>query len=1128
MDNRLFTCSMLWYFCAFPILPIASLAVPQSKDVSSSALLTDTAKRFVRAEESDPLPLQQKPRGDPREYQYAVLSNGLQVVNIFDPNSTQAAVSVAASVGSLSDPKGFDGLAHLTEHAMFLGSEKFPEQSGFDVWLAERGGFSNAYTAEEQTVYYVALNEEDFEACLDRYSDVFTAPLFEASWIWDEVSAVDSEHNKNRNSQDWRLQELIRHHADERSPMHRFHTGSRASRATLQRTSKETLAAEIQAFFAANYCPPRLRLVTFGPRPVQWQLEKARAFFERIPRAGRAGRCAAEAPSFANPPPFPNSTLGTMLRMEGLATQAELHLVFPMRNLQPWVRSRPMAYLDHIVNYGGPGSLVVALRDELGLASDVSVDSQDLSAGSQIEIAMSLLPEGVDKLPVALDACFAFLQRALQSPSQEKASLLASLAESSRLGYDWSGLPDSSTAVSNMADSMTLLGPSDLMVSGRLILEPDVEKVDYILERLRPENMILILVDAEGSEFWRAPPSDARVLPYYDVRYTARLLDAALPSWHLPSSRAATMSSELPLSLDQRVAEVSPEAALGLTVPGAVRGLPQISPVFHRASVADGDVLAKLWGQPPTRQGDGEPEVWFREGWMLQSPHIISELSLRRPQGEESDKAVDAVTLEVGLRMLGELMDLRLANVSATGTSWKAAIGPSGFALRLGSYASNAASSFEQVLDQLTGAEEAGPAAARRMKRVSTDFEQELRDQTEAVLKVAVREREILLTPGSHSRTELLEALKGTRLSASQSAAALRAAREGRLSASLLVMGSCTKEEAVALQATICNKLGVQSSKVQLLPSNASERVRRVVRPAAPVELRARSPRNDSTHAMLMTILVGTGSLRERVLLGLVSQVLQEVAFAELRTRLQLGYTVGGTVSAISNVLTVSCYVQSEVALPDVAEAYCEKVLSTDVPAALENLSSDAFASMKEAFRLALLQPPLSAAEEMDRFWAPIQLGKCFTVSEQMLTYLKTVEKQDILAAWKHAVEPKVRAKIVIKLFGDGRDPGELSTDQAAKQLQKVGGNSAASRRVERERHLATVLHGLANSSLRQQLLAAPGAGYFPQTLRCDIAAGPEDAEDTEEDSAEESPPESTSLMRRAAEAPAAPRPETS
>ncbi|CAE7949968.1 PXM16, partial [Symbiodinium sp. KB8] len=167
---------------------------------------------------------------------------------------------------------GITEFNHLTPGSQLYQITAAPG-SGFDIWLAERGGFSNAYTAEEQTVYYVALNEEDFEALLDRYSDVFRAPLFEASWIWDEVSAVNSEHNKNRNSQDWRLQELIHHHADERSPMHRFHTGNRA---TLQRTSKETLAAEIQAFFAANYCPPRFHHLSRGrdkPKPDQQVLD---------------------------------------------------------------------------------------------------------------------------------------------------------------------------------------------------------------------------------------------------------------------------------------------------------------------------------------------------------------------------------------------------------------------------------------------------------------------------------------------------------------------------------------------------------------------------------------------------------------------------------------------------------------------------------------------------------------------------------------------------------------------------------------------------------------------------------------------------------------------------------------
>ncbi|CAJ1332596.1 unnamed protein product, partial [Effrenium voratum] len=262
---------------------------------------------------------------------HAVLENGLRVVNIWDPNTTQAAVSVAVTVGSFSDPEGFDGLAHLTEHAMFLGSENYPQQSGFDIWLAQHGGSSNAYTAEEQTVYYVSTSEKAFEQCLRRFADVFRAPLFNASWIWDEVRAVDSEHNKNRKSQEWQVHQLINFMAADGSQMGRFHTGNEH---TLRRTNKEKLASKIQGFFSANYCPPRMRLVTFGPQSLEEQLAKARATFGNIPR----GTCRTEAPSFESPEAFPQRSLQKMLRMQGMSTMPELHLVFPMANLQPWAR----------------------------------------------------------------------------------------------------------------------------------------------------------------------------------------------------------------------------------------------------------------------------------------------------------------------------------------------------------------------------------------------------------------------------------------------------------------------------------------------------------------------------------------------------------------------------------------------------------------------------------------------------------------------------------------------------------------------------------------------------------------------------------------------------------------------
>ena len=33
----------------------------------------------------------------------------------------------------------------------------------------------------------VSLAREAFEDCLERYADVFHAPLFKPSWVWNEV-----------------------------------------------------------------------------------------------------------------------------------------------------------------------------------------------------------------------------------------------------------------------------------------------------------------------------------------------------------------------------------------------------------------------------------------------------------------------------------------------------------------------------------------------------------------------------------------------------------------------------------------------------------------------------------------------------------------------------------------------------------------------------------------------------------------------------------------------------------------------------------------------------------------------------------------------------------------------------
>ena len=57
-------------------------------------------------------------------------------------------------------------------------------------------------------------------------------------------------------------------------------------------------------------------------------------------------------------------------------------------------------------------------------------------------------------------------------------------------------------------------------MAGRLILEADATRVAQLLERLRPERMLLLLVDPVGSSFWDSV--EAKLLPHYGVKYVER------------------------------------------------------------------------------------------------------------------------------------------------------------------------------------------------------------------------------------------------------------------------------------------------------------------------------------------------------------------------------------------------------------------------------------------------------------------------------------------------------------------------------------------------------------------------------------------------------------------------------
>ena len=88
-----------------------------------------------------------KSANDKRKYRHSTLSNQLTVVLVEDADTEKSSACIDVGVGSMSNPKEVEGLAHFLEHMLFLGTEKYPIENAYSQYLNAHGGGSNAYTA---------------------------------------------------------------------------------------------------------------------------------------------------------------------------------------------------------------------------------------------------------------------------------------------------------------------------------------------------------------------------------------------------------------------------------------------------------------------------------------------------------------------------------------------------------------------------------------------------------------------------------------------------------------------------------------------------------------------------------------------------------------------------------------------------------------------------------------------------------------------------------------------------------------------------------------------------------------------------------------------------------------------
>ncbi len=93
------------------------------------------------------------------QFQQKTLSNGLVLIGEINQGAKSAAVGYFTRTGARDETTEINGVSHFLEHMLFKGTERldaFEVNQAFD----SRGAQFNAFTSEEQTVFYAAVLPE--------------------------------------------------------------------------------------------------------------------------------------------------------------------------------------------------------------------------------------------------------------------------------------------------------------------------------------------------------------------------------------------------------------------------------------------------------------------------------------------------------------------------------------------------------------------------------------------------------------------------------------------------------------------------------------------------------------------------------------------------------------------------------------------------------------------------------------------------------------------------------------------------------------------------------------------------------------------------------------------------------
>jgi zinc protease len=186
-----------------------------------------------------------------------VLPNGLTLLVKPDRSAALASVQVWVRTGSIHEGEHLGaGLSHFLEHMLFKGTERRQGRE-ISATVQANGGYINAYTTFDRTVYYIDIPSERVEVAVDLLADAVLHSTLPAEEVEKERQVILREIAMTRDDPDGRLWEALFATAFREHPYRQPVIGHRDVFAA---TTREALLG----YYRARYVPNNMVVVIAG------------------------------------------------------------------------------------------------------------------------------------------------------------------------------------------------------------------------------------------------------------------------------------------------------------------------------------------------------------------------------------------------------------------------------------------------------------------------------------------------------------------------------------------------------------------------------------------------------------------------------------------------------------------------------------------------------------------------------------------------------------------------------------------------------------------------------------------------------------------------------------------------